>query len=291
MTAGDNFQNSDKIDSPSRANDFATKCSHEAWERSSADARFGHQKTDSSGTPEQSFLDFAANDPLLIAQGNETSTAPAELKTTAFVPTTSEQERKASTQNETHYYQSLFIRRGDREHGLAGRIDDPGHTAVQVEDTATGYKSPIVGLGPDKSVVFHPIKTKGSIHNDTKEVDFEMQVRREIPKENYDEMRKYVNGLSAKGNIGYSLLFPHQCTTEGIRMSSAGGWAIEAPKEKIAPFFPAQVTPKTLYEHFSRPQSIDLTNLDANGQPRPLEVFYLDKGSNNNRNYDAFEDR
>ncbi|MBX9568468.1 MAG: hypothetical protein K2X77_06205 [Candidatus Obscuribacterales bacterium] len=38
---------------------------------------------------------------------------------------------------------------------------------------------------------------------------------------------------------------------------------------------------------FSKPQPLDLTNLDEKGKPRPIEVYYLDPNSNNDRNYVA----
>lgn len=78
MTAGDNFQNNERIDSPERATDFATKCSLEAWERGGVHARLGNQQqVDSSKSKEQGFLNFAANDPLLVAQAAVPEATPS----------------------------------------------------------------------------------------------------------------------------------------------------------------------------------------------------------------------
>lgn len=76
---------------------------------------------------------------------------------------------------------------------------------------------------------------------------FDMQVRREISEDDYLEMRQAVNQEIGKGNIGYSVLFPKQCSTEAINLSATGRWAIEAPKEKFSLLLPAQATPNSLY--------------------------------------------
>ena len=135
----------------------------------------------------------------------------------------------------------------------------------------------------------HPIKTKGSLSNDS-DYQFDRQVRREISRDEYDEMRRVVNREVQKGNIGYSVLFPRQCSTEAINLSAAAGWVIDAPKEKVSPFLPAQPTPNSLYDFFDKPQAIDLTNMDEHGKPRLIEVFDLGPDSNNNRNHDPFEE-
>lgn len=289
MTAGDNFQNSDRIDSPTRANDFATKCSLEAWERGGTQARPGNQpQADSEKFTEQGILDFAANDPLLVAQAAATEATPS--KDEFSIAADEQSAPQASSNIEHHYYQSLFIHKGDTQHGLKGRFNDPGHAAIQVEDTGTGFKSKIVGLSPDGSTLMHPIRTRGLLESDDGYTKFDMQVRREISKEEFDHMSKSVQEEMDKGDIGYGVLFPKQCTTEAIRLLSFGGWAIDTPKEKVAPFLPAQVTPDSLYETFSKPQSLDLTNLDETGKPRPIEVYLLAPGSQHNRNFDAFED-
>ncbi|MBX9568482.1 MAG: hypothetical protein K2X77_06275 [Candidatus Obscuribacterales bacterium] len=278
MTAGDNFQNSDRIDSHERANDFATKCSLEAWERGDTQARIGNEKTIAQKTGEQSFLDFGTNDPLLLAQASSTPEFKTASQESQQTPT------DAFDETSHRYFQSIYIHPGDRAHGFKGKMKDPGHAAVRVEDTGTGFKSDIVGLGPDHRWILNPIKSRGSLHRDTDDSTFEMEVRREISKEEFDAERKYVQQNKGK-NMDYSLMFPKQCTTEAIKISSFGGWSIQVPKEKISPFLPAQATPNTLYEYFSKPQSIDLTNLDENGEPRHIEVYELDPRSNNDRNY------
>lgn len=69
MTASDNFQNNDRIDSPERATDFAAKCSLEAWEHTGTLAILDN-RANSTKSNEENFLDFWANDPLLIAQAD-----------------------------------------------------------------------------------------------------------------------------------------------------------------------------------------------------------------------------
>ena len=289
MTAGDNFQNNDRVDAPVRANDFATKCSLQAWEPGADKQRLGNQPADSSNLSEQGFLDFAVNDPLLVAQ--ETATPERTTPKDEFENSADEQSAlHPSSDAEHHYYQSLFIHKGDTQHGLKARLHDPGHAAIQVEDTGTGFKSKILGLSPDGSALIHPIRTAGHLDSDDDYTKFDMQVRREISKAEFDHMSTTVQEEIDKGDIGYGVLFPKQCTTEAIRLSSFGGWAIETPKEKVAPFLPAQVTPDSLYDTFSKPQSLDLTNLNEAGKPRPIEVYLLAPGSKNNRNFDAFED-
>lgn len=279
MMAGDNFQNSDRIDSPARANDFSTKSSLEAW--SHAGNTRTDQQVSSNKASELDILDFSKNDPLLLAQN---ALPESKIRTDENRNQAKEVQNDAFDETTHRYYQSLFIHLGDREHGFKGKMKDPGHAAVRVEDTATGFKSDIVGLGPDHRWILNPIKSRGSLHRDTEEVTFEMEVRREITKEEFDAERKYVQQNKDK-NVGYSLMFPKQCTTEAIKISSFGGWSIQVPKEKFSPFLPAQATPNTLYEYFSKPQPIDLTDLDENGNPRPIEVYDLDKNSNNDRNY------
>lgn len=292
MTAGDNIQNSDRIDSHERANDFATKCSLEAWERTDSQVGFDNRKSGFANSNEEGFLDFGANDPLLLAQANSNDAAPTK-KGGAQTNEESFDDLDETTKREPipehHYYQSLFIHLGESQRGLKARWDDPGHVGVQYEDTTTGYKSQISGLSPKGLVFIHPIRAHGYLENDS-DYPFDMQVRREISKEQFDQMSDLVKQETEKGDIGYGVLFPKQCTTEAIKLSSFGGWAIETPKEKVAPFLPAQVTPNSLYETFSKPQSIDLTNLDERGRPRPIEVIMLSPETKIDPNRDVFED-
>lgn len=288
MTTGDNFRNSDRIDSLLR-NDSATKCSLEAWACAVPQTRHGNPRS-AFNTNSVGALDLGANDPLLVAQSANTrehrATEESQFHQNASVDAF-EETTTPEPARQHRYYQSLFIHPGDRAHGFRGKLNDPGHAAVQLEDEGTGFKTDIVGLSPDHDHFVNPIVSRGSIHRDTFDSTFEMQVRREISKDEFDKQRNYVRELIDRKNVLYSLMFPKQCTTEAIKMSSVGGWAIQVPKEKIAPFLPAQVTPNTLYDYFSKPQPLDLTNLDENGKPRQIEVYYLDPNSNNDRNYVA----
>ena len=290
MTPGDNFQNSDRIDSPAGAEDFSTKCSLEAWERASTQPRFDNRKAGSAQSNKENFLDFGTNDPLLLAQA-DINAKPKEVgaQTQQSPSDDFDETTKSEPVTEHRYYQSLFIHLGNTESGLKARWDDPGHVGVQYEDTGTAFKSAISGLSPKGLVWLHPIRAHGYLDNDS-DYKFDMQVRREISKDEFDQMGTLVKQEIDKGDIGYGVLFPKQCTTEAIKLSSFGGWAIETPKEKVAPFLPAQVTPNSLYETFSKPQSIDLTNLDKRGHPRPIEVIMLSPKPKTDPNLDVFEE-
>ena len=292
VMASDNYQSNDRAESIARTDEASARCSADAWRSLDRQSRLDRPQAEinSQTGAESNLLDFAQNDPLQVAQepSQPHDKSHDEISRETADAESAETDDKAENAKEHRYYQSIYIHLGDRMHGMRGKFDDPGHVAVQVEDTGSGYKSNIVGLGPDGSVLLNPIRTKGSIHPDNDHL-FEKQVRREISKENYDLLRKQVNEEHDKGNIGYSLLFPKQCTTEAIKLSSFAGWAIETQKEKIAPFFPAQVTPNTLYETFSNPQPLDLINLDKNGKPRLIEIIDLTPQSNE-IDHDAFED-